>query len=227
MTLTFAIVVSLVVSLTVTPMICGHFVQRLPSQRRDLAGSASSSRSRLVVAGLCASRCDRAAAIAVADADHRGGHGGADGAAITSELPKGYFPRDDTGLIFGSTRASTDISFDAMVKLQQQALDIVLADPAVVNVGSSVGGSAASRGRQSRAHVHHPEAARRARRPTHAPRHRSAAPRARPRERHQRVPERRPGHPGRRAAERFQLPVHAVEPGPGRSDAWVPRWWTR
>ena len=57
------------------------------------------------------------------------------------KTPKGYFPQDDTGLVFASTRASTDISFDAMVKLQQQALDIVLADPAVAGVGSSVGAS--------------------------------------------------------------------------------------
>ena len=43
--------------------------------------------------------------------------------------------------MFGSTRASPDISYDAMVKLQRQALDIVLADPAVAGVGSSVGAS--------------------------------------------------------------------------------------
>ena len=45
--------------------------------------------------------------------------------------PKGYFPQDDTGLIFGATEASTDISFDAMKTLQLKAMDVVLADPAV------------------------------------------------------------------------------------------------
>ena len=39
------------------------------------------------------------------------------------KMPKGYFPQDDTGLIFGGTRASTDISFEAMEELQQQATD--------------------------------------------------------------------------------------------------------
>jgi multidrug efflux pump len=43
--------------------------------------------------------------------------------------------------VFASTQAAADISYDAMVKLQRQALDIVLADPAVGGVGSSVGAS--------------------------------------------------------------------------------------
>jgi multidrug efflux pump len=57
------------------------------------------------------------------------------------KTPKGYFPEDDTGLIIGSTRAAGDISFEAMAKLQQRALDQVLTDPAVSGVGSSVGAS--------------------------------------------------------------------------------------
>src|SRR5690606_37154555 len=55
--------------------------------------------------------------------------------------PKGYFPEDDTGLVYGGSRAATDISFPAMVELQQKAVDLVLADPAVAAVGSSVGAS--------------------------------------------------------------------------------------
>jgi multidrug efflux pump subunit AcrB len=58
------------------------------------------------------------------------------------KIPKGFFPQDDTGLIFTSTRAAPDISYKAMVDMQLKALDIVLADPAVAGVGSSVGGSA-------------------------------------------------------------------------------------
>jgi multidrug efflux pump len=57
------------------------------------------------------------------------------------KIPKGFVPQDDTGLIYGGTQASTDTSFKAMVGLQQQALDIVLADPAIVGVGSSIGTS--------------------------------------------------------------------------------------
>jgi multidrug efflux pump len=57
------------------------------------------------------------------------------------KAPKGYFPRGDSGLVFGSTRAAPDISYEAMAKLQGQALKIVLTDPAVAGVGSSVGAS--------------------------------------------------------------------------------------
>jgi multidrug efflux pump len=57
------------------------------------------------------------------------------------KVPKGYFPQDDTGLIFGGTEASTDISYESMVDLQRKATEVVLADPAVAGVGSSVGPS--------------------------------------------------------------------------------------
>jgi multidrug efflux pump len=57
------------------------------------------------------------------------------------KTPKGYFPQDDTGLVFGGTIASPDISFDAMKALQLKAMDVVLADPAVAGLGSSVGAS--------------------------------------------------------------------------------------
>jgi len=42
--------------------------------------------------------------------------------------------------VIGATRASPDISFQAMLQLQQQLADIVMADPAVAGVGSSLGG---------------------------------------------------------------------------------------
>ena len=66
--------------------------------------------------------------------------------AVTVNLyiktPKGYFPQDDTGLVFGSTQAAPDISFEAMHEAAAgRALEIVLADPAVAAVGSSVGAS--------------------------------------------------------------------------------------
>ena len=55
--------------------------------------------------------------------------------------PKGFFPQDDTGLIYGGTQASTEISFQAMCELQQKAEAIMRADPAVAGVGSSIGTS--------------------------------------------------------------------------------------
>ena len=55
------------------------------------------------------------------------------------KIPKGYFPQDDSGLIMAGTRASPDISFAAMSALQQQVTDIIVNDPAVDAVASSVG----------------------------------------------------------------------------------------
>ena len=60
------------------------------------------------------------------------------------KTPKGYFPVDDSGFVIGSTRASADTSFQAMLGLQQQLADIVMADPAVAGIGSVLGGGGTS-----------------------------------------------------------------------------------
>ncbi|HWE15709.1 MAG TPA: efflux RND transporter permease subunit [Hyphomicrobiaceae bacterium] len=140
-TLAFAVVVSTVVSLTVTPMICAHFIraaQHAPARRALL--------DRVVEAVIGWALRSYAASLDVA-LRHR---------VLTMlvmlltvaatvnlyvKTPKGTFPQDDTGLIIAWTQAASDISFDGMAKLQQQALDAVRADPAVANVGSSVGAS--------------------------------------------------------------------------------------
>jgi HAE1 family hydrophobic/amphiphilic exporter-1 len=54
-------------------------------------------------------------------------------------IPKGFFPQQDTGFIFGITEASQDISFPAMSERQQAVVDTVLQDPAVASVGSFIG----------------------------------------------------------------------------------------
>ena len=56
-------------------------------------------------------------------------------------LPKGFFPQDDIGLIFGSTEAAPDISFARMSALQQKISDIVSADSSVSGVASFIGAS--------------------------------------------------------------------------------------
>ncbi len=55
-------------------------------------------------------------------------------------VPKGFIPEQDTGLIFGTTRGPPDISFQAMQTLQERVVQVVLQDPAVAGIGSSVGG---------------------------------------------------------------------------------------
>jgi hydrophobe/amphiphile efflux-1 (HAE1) family protein len=54
-------------------------------------------------------------------------------------IPKGFFPQQDTGLIIGLSEAAQDISFQAMAERQQALLNAVMRDPAVASVGSAVG----------------------------------------------------------------------------------------
>jgi len=138
-TLAFAVAVSTVVSLTVTPMICAHFVRPETSPRATLLDRAVEGVMGWVLRGY-ARTLDVALRhwlltlfVMLATV----------GATVNLYVntTKGNFPQDDTGLIVASTQASTDISFEAMSKLQQKALEIVLADPAVSGVGSSLGAS--------------------------------------------------------------------------------------
>src|SRR5713101_6779380 len=59
------------------------------------------------------------------------------------KIPKGFLPSEDTGSIFVFTEAAEGISFDAMVQHQKLLADIVMQDPNVNNVMSSVGGGSA------------------------------------------------------------------------------------
>jgi hydrophobe/amphiphile efflux-1 (HAE1) family protein len=54
-------------------------------------------------------------------------------------IPKGFFPQQDTGLIIGLSEAAQDISFQAMAERQQALLDAVLRDPAVAAASAAVG----------------------------------------------------------------------------------------
>src|SRR3954466_3958227 len=139
-TLAFAIAVSTVVSLTVTPMVCAHFVKSPPSPGAIWLERAEEGVMRRLLGGYAHTlsvvlRHTKLMLLLLAGV-----------IALTALLfvktPKGYFPADDTGLIWGSTQASTEASFKAMFELQQKATDIVLADPAIAGVGSSIGTSA-------------------------------------------------------------------------------------
>ncbi len=138
-TLAFAIAVSTAVSLTLTPMICAHFVRTPPSPDRTWLDRAVervlSALTRWYAASLGVVLRQRALTLLVVAA----------ALVVTCILyvrtPKGYFPQDDTGLVWGGTQASTEVSFNTMYELQQKAEAIVRADPAVANVGSSLGTS--------------------------------------------------------------------------------------
>jgi hydrophobe/amphiphile efflux-1 (HAE1) family protein len=54
-------------------------------------------------------------------------------------IPKGFFPQQDTGLIIGQTEAAQDISYQAMAERQQALLTAIMRDPAVASIGSAIG----------------------------------------------------------------------------------------
>jgi hydrophobe/amphiphile efflux-1 (HAE1) family protein len=54
-------------------------------------------------------------------------------------IPKGFFPQQDTGLIIGQSEAAQDISYQAMTERQQAMLDAIVKDPAVDTVGTATG----------------------------------------------------------------------------------------
>ena len=56
-------------------------------------------------------------------------------------IPKGFFPQQDNGLITATSEASQDISFEAMKAKQEELVQIVLADPDVATSAMAVGGS--------------------------------------------------------------------------------------
>src|SRR6202161_1949228 len=57
------------------------------------------------------------------------------------EIPKGFFPQQDTGIISGISDAPQDISFDEMVRRQHSLLDVVAKDPDVESYGTGLGGN--------------------------------------------------------------------------------------
>jgi HAE1 family hydrophobic/amphiphilic exporter-1 len=54
-------------------------------------------------------------------------------------IPKGFFPQQDTSLIIGLSEAAQDISFQGMAERQQALLNALMRDPAVASIGSAVG----------------------------------------------------------------------------------------
>ncbi|BAZ23538.1 acriflavin resistance protein [Kalymmatonema gypsitolerans NIES-4073] len=56
-------------------------------------------------------------------------------------VPKGFIPTEDTGQLMANTKAAQDISFDDMLRHQQEIVDIIRKDPNIEAVNSTVGAS--------------------------------------------------------------------------------------
>ncbi|RJF79256.1 acriflavine resistance protein B [Azospirillum cavernae] len=138
-TLSVAIAVSAVVSLTLTPMMCAHLLtaeaERKPPGRVGRALDWIGDR----LFGLYADGLDWVLA-------HRRIMLGVTFAIIGvsvwlyGQVPKGFVPQQDTGMLNGFSDPPPDISFQAMLARQRALQDAISGDPAVESVGASIGG---------------------------------------------------------------------------------------
>lgn len=139
-TLSIAILVSLIISLTVTPMMCA---QLLKSKRSEKV-----NRYKKMVYGI---RDKYAESVAWA-LNHPKTMLIITLATIVLNvilyivIPKGFFPQQDTGRITGSIQAEQDISFQAMRQKLTDYVRILMTDPAIQNVVGFVGGTTVNSG---------------------------------------------------------------------------------
>jgi multidrug efflux pump subunit AcrB len=136
-TVAVAIVVSVIVSLSLTPMMCARL---LTPEDRGGAGRVSRALERFFD-GLVAVY-DRALVVALR---YRGITlttmiltVGAT-VALYVVIPKGFFPQQDTGMIVGISEGAQDISPQGMKDRQEAVLDVVSRDPAVASATAYIG----------------------------------------------------------------------------------------
>jgi multidrug efflux pump len=138
MTLTFAIVVSAIISLTLTPMMCSKLLK--PENHEAKPGFFFRISEGLFKAVLDAYEWSlrivmrhQGLTLVVAVAT----------LVLTVwlyvEVPKGFLPPQDTGLIVATTDADQSISFDAMARVQSQVAEIAQQHPDVAAVDSFIG----------------------------------------------------------------------------------------
>jgi HAE1 family hydrophobic/amphiphilic exporter-1 len=137
-TISLAILISAFVALTLTPMLCSRVLKNAPEDAEH-SHAAATAGSFLALSRAYARSIDwtlrhQRWMLAVTILSLVG--------SVWSfvAMPKGFFPLEDIGFIFGQSEAAQDISFDAMVAKQQRVSDIVRADPAVEAAFFGIGG---------------------------------------------------------------------------------------
>ncbi|CAM9678101.1 unnamed protein product, partial [Phaeothamnion confervicola] len=136
-TLAVAILISAVVSLTLTPMMCARLLRHKPASEQGRFYLASGRFFDAVIARYARMLdwvLDRQAATLLVAAGTL-----ALTVVLYAFVPKGFFPLQDTGVIQGVTEASQSISFPAMAERQQAVARVVLEDPAVASLSSFIG----------------------------------------------------------------------------------------
>ncbi len=144
-TLSLAIAVSLVVSLTTTPMMCAKFLTSQHNKRHGRAYRASEGVFNYFLheyeTSLAWILRHPQLTIAITFATL------ALNVFLYIHVPKGFFPQQDTGRLMGSVVGAQDISFPAMRDKLQQFLDIIQKDPAVAHAVGFTGGSSTNTAR--------------------------------------------------------------------------------
>src|SRR6516225_903454 len=136
-TLSITILISAVVSLTLTPMMCSRILQdkKTAKQTRFYYWSEHIFNSVIASYGraLQVILRHRFATLMVTISTFVAT------VLLFIVIPKGFFPVQDTGVILGISEAPQTVSFTSMAERQQRLVDVVLQDPAVDNVSSFIG----------------------------------------------------------------------------------------
>ena len=136
-TLSVTILVSAVVSLTLTPMMCSRLLKSTHGQKQSRFYIVSERAFESIIAFYgrtlkwVLQRQTATLLVAVATLVLT--------VVLYVFIPKGFFPVQDTGIIQGISEASQSISFAAMSERQQQLTHVILQDPAVESISSFIG----------------------------------------------------------------------------------------
>ena len=136
-TLGVTILISAIVSLTLTPMMCARILKHVPEEKQGKFYHASQLYFDRIIASYgrtlqwVLKRQTATLAVAV-------------GTLVLTVLlyiivPKGFFPVQDAGVIQGTSEAPQSISFSAMAERQQALARVILKDPAVESLSSFIG----------------------------------------------------------------------------------------